>query len=84
MPSMRKQGNGVYTRMQMSRFQVSVPYSTEFIVQAHLLEGRWKRRSRMWSFPREDYMKVARLINKLFGTSLPVNKAPEPQEPDYD
>lgn len=70
--SMRDRGQGVRTRMQSTRFQVSAPYSVDFVTKAHDLGGRWKRRSQIWSFDRSKYFDVARVINSCYGTSLPV------------
>lgn len=68
--SMRNNGKGVRTRMQKSRFQVSVPYSTEFLEFAHTHDGRWRSKSHFWSFPRYRYPEVARKCNELYGTEF--------------
>jgi hypothetical protein len=64
---MHARGRGVFTRTQGSRFQVRAPYNPAFPVEAHKLNGRWRKRSAMWSFARHDYAKVAAIVNKLYG-----------------
>lgn len=32
------------------RIQITAPYSLQFLEKARLLGGKWKYRSRMWSF----------------------------------
>ena len=68
--SVKDCGNGVWTRIQSSRLQVKVPYKEEWIVFAHSLQGRWRRRTGIWSFPRYRYPRVAEALNRIFGTSL--------------
>lgn len=75
---MRDQGHGVRTRMQGKRFQVHTPYDQDWIVQAHHMEGRWRNRSTIWTFPRYNYQRVAKALNEIFGTHLPVNTIEEP------
>lgn len=63
-------GHGVITRIQQSRLQVTVPYSQEFVVFAHNLDARWRKRSGCWSFHRHQFVLVAKKLNELFGTSI--------------
>lgn len=49
------------------RFQVESPYNQEFILAAHQMEGRWRRRSRVWSFPRASYLKVTLAVCRIYG-----------------
>lgn len=56
-----------------SRIQVHhAPYNAEFVVAAHELDGRWKKRSQVWSFPSHNYPKLAEVCNRLYGTDFKV------------
>ena len=55
-----------------SRIQVWCPYHEEFVLEAHRLEGKWKKRTQMWSFERYQYPKVARVLNRLFNADLKI------------
>jgi len=55
----------------MSRFQVYIDYDPEFIIEAHRLNGRYRRASRMWTFEREKYSQVVAVLNRLYSAGLP-------------
>lgn len=47
-----------------SRIHFFLPYSETFLSHAHRLEGRWKKRSRVWSF---DQRHLAELLEVCKG-----------------
>jgi len=56
----------------MSRVQVFIDYDSEFILEAHRLDGRYRKASQMWSFKRDQYPQVAEVLNRLYGAGLPI------------
>lgn len=61
-------------KFQGSRMQVFTDYNPDWVLEAHSLEGRYKKRSRMWSFRRDQYPQVAKAVNRIFGTKLPIRR----------
>lgn len=61
----RELGHVLITRAQ-SRIQVISPYNDQFVLGAHALGGRWKERSRCWSFPAHTSAQIAELANLIW------------------
>jgi hypothetical protein len=66
-------GNGVYTEIVKSRLHVMVPHNDKFVVFAHSMDARWKRRSGIWSFERIKFARVAIELNRIYGTVIKNN-----------
>jgi len=62
-------------RLVHSRLQVQVPYDADWVVEAHRLKGRYRSRTQMWSFYRQQYLDVAAAIHKVFGVKWPTPTA---------
>lgn len=62
----REQGI-VLVRQVGNRLQVTVPYSESFVLQAHKIGGRWRKRSEMWSFPVSLRRELLGAISAIFG-----------------
>lgn len=62
-----------------SRMQVTAPYTEEFVLEAHRLGGRWRKRSGMWSFPEPVHRLVILHIKRIYGEDV-INKALAPLE----
>ena len=62
--------HGVEVRRVMTRIQVRAPYNERFVVKAHDLGGRWRKRLRVWSFPGSKYTEVLETCNTLYGSSF--------------
>ena len=74
---MEKKGGGFmlrFVRLRMSRLQIAVDYDPAFILEAHRLGGRYKKRSQVWSFDREQYSEVAKWLNREYGAGLHINE----------
>lgn len=63
-------GHKVYSRMQSSRMQVRCPYKPEFVLQAVKMGGKWRARTSMWSFSREKFPHVSKVLNEVFDTNI--------------
>lgn len=57
----------VYIRRSGRRIQVAAPYNVEFIKGAKQLHGRWRMRTRIWSFLRQDETRLLSLIKHAYG-----------------
>lgn len=64
------QGNGVFTQVVAGRLQVKSPFCPEFLMFAHTQDGRWRKRSGIWSFKVRQYRAVALALNRIYGTSI--------------
>ena len=71
-PTYEDHGHGVKTRVVSSRIHVICPYNEAFILAAYSVDGRWRRRSQIWSFNRVVFPKIARSLNAIFGTRIRV------------
>lgn len=72
-----KEQGVVLVRYVGSRMQVTAPYSEAFILEAHRLGGRWRTRSKVWSFPEPVHKLVILHIKRIFGEGM-INKTLEP------
>ena len=59
---------------RQGRVHVSAPYRTEFIQAAHRLNGRWRPRSRVWSFPPEAHKEVLAVCKEIYGRHKVVSR----------
>lgn len=62
----REQGI-VLIRYVSSRMHVVAPYTDEFVIQAHRLGGRWRKRSGVWSFPEPVHKLVIYHLKRIYG-----------------
>lgn len=49
------------------RIQVSAPYDEVFRVEALKLDGKWRPKSGLWSFPQLYRREVRALIDRIYG-----------------
>lgn len=52
-----------------SRFHVIAPYSIELVAGARALNGRWRARSKVWSFDKSQFDDVMALLCKVYSQS---------------
>ena len=64
--------NGVKFWFVSSRLQVSAPFNTNFVVFAHSLEGKWRKRSGIWSFQRYQYRQVVEALNRIYSAGIEI------------
>ena len=64
--------NGVKFWFVRSRIQVSTPFNAKFVVFAHSTEGKWRKRSGIWSFQRYQYRQVVEALNSIYGAQLEI------------
>ena len=64
--------NGVKFWFVSSRLQVSAPFSPKFVVFAHSIEGRWRKRSGIWSFQRYQYRQVVEALNSIYDAQIAI------------
>ena len=64
--------NGVKLWVVNSRLQVSAPFDPKFVVFAHSLEGKWRKRSGIWSFQRYQYRQVVEALNSIYDAQLEI------------
>lgn len=68
----RELGVAILHSTNGNRWQVQSPYSADFVLGAHQLEGRWRKRSQCWTFPSHNYSKMVALCNTVYGTKFKV------------
>lgn len=51
------------------RFHVVCPPHDKFIVEAVALRGRWRHKTRVWSFPNYNFEQVRALAIEVYGKS---------------
>ncbi len=56
----------VTIQVVQGRLQVSAPYNDQFVAGAKQLSGKWKYRSRVWSFPVESQPLLLKLIEDCY------------------
>lgn len=59
----------VLIRSQNSRLQISAPYNSEFNRRGRELGGKWRQRTRVWSFPWDSHRLVLQLVCTIYGES---------------
>lgn len=65
-------GGVVGTRRIGTRVQVKVPYNKDFIVAAHHMKGRWRGRSKVWSFPDNCLGDLQQALREVYGYTHPL------------
>lgn len=50
-----------------TRLRVTCPYTPQWVEEAHLLGGRWRPRTAMWSFQVCQYDAVLEACQRVFG-----------------
>lgn len=59
-------GGHVILTVAGSRLQVSAPYNEEWIREAKRLSGRYRYRSKRWSFPLTNEVQVLKTLRRIF------------------
>jgi hypothetical protein len=60
----------VFARRVVSRIQFKAEYREEFLRHAHDLDGRWRKRAQIWSFPVSSWHKLKRIVKEIYGEDL--------------
>jgi hypothetical protein len=70
----------VLTRVAAGRIQVTVPFTEEFVKEAHHMGGRWRKRTEMWSFRASVRPRLFEVLDNLYGKEN-INRRvrPEPE-----
>ncbi len=58
-------------RLAGIRVVVSTPYQEEWVRRCRLMGGKYRFRSRVWSFPRSQYESLARHLRESFQVYIP-------------
>lgn len=53
-----------------SRVQVTAPYNEEFNRGARSLSGKWRHRTKVWTFPSVAYKSVVDLCRTIYGGNV--------------
>lgn len=74
----RSEGRCIVTFGHQRRFQVSCPENAEFIAGAKSLKGRFRPRTKTWTFYSWQSSPVITLCNKVFGHERVAVHGPRP------
>ena len=66
----KEEGYRMIAKKRGSRVQIHTEYNGEFVKRAHLLDGRWRKRSKVWSFPETSWRKLKAAVRELYGEEL--------------
>lgn len=65
--------NDVRIRINGSRLLTNTPYRQSFVDIAPDMGGKFRRRTRSWSFPIKSYSDVIKEVNRCYGVSIPLD-----------
>lgn len=65
----RDRGEVQVTR-NVSRIQLSAPYSEDFRQAAHDLNGRWRKKTQVWSFNDMSWPRLRAAVLDIYGVEL--------------
>jgi len=64
--------NRPYIKTVSGRLQVYAPFNDGFRLAALDAGGKYRKRTQMWSFRRDQYPKVAAICNRFLGMKLKI------------